>query len=155
MFADRIRGGAGFVFAILGLLLLRGGPGISEIAAAGCKDDANCYAETREEGVIGPEGIFVTSHTASCEGDCVSGQECEPISSQNGNGSTTFQCSCDPDVSPSACSGFATVGADGQVQSFTCAGDCGMQDCRKSTYNIVMDKNCPKGYTLNRKCVCE
>ncbi|HKS16095.1 MAG TPA: hypothetical protein VJU16_02225 [Planctomycetota bacterium] len=155
MFADRIRGGAGFAFALLGLLLLRGGPGISESAAApGCKDDAACYAKTREEGVIGPQGHFVTSHTATCEGDCTPGQVCEPINSQNADGSRTFQCSCDPNSSPAACSGYPTVGANGQVQTFSCAGDCGENTCRKSTYNIVTDQNCPKGYTLNRKCVC-
>jgi hypothetical protein len=156
MFADRIRGGAGFVFAILGLLLLRGVPVISESAAApGCKDDPSCYSETREEGVIGPEGIFVTSHTATCKGDCTPGQECAPINSQNTDGTTTFQCSCDPDSSPASCSGFATIGSNGQVQSFSCSGDCGSKEtCRKATYNIVTDRNCPTGYSLNRKCVC-
>lgn len=156
MGTDRIRGGAGIVLAILGLFLLRGGPGFSEIAAApGCLDDPTCYAETKEEGVIGPEGIFVSSHTATCMGDCIPGQSCEPISSQNPDGSTTFQCSCNPNVSPASCSGFATVGANGQVESFSCVGDCGTLTCRKHTHNVVTDRNCPTGYSLNRKCVCE
>jgi hypothetical protein len=144
------------VFAILGLLLLRTGSGFAESAASpGCKDDPTCYAETREEGVIGPEGYFVTSHTATCQGDCVPGQSCEPISSQNADGSTTFQCSCDPDSSPASCSGFATVDANGQVTSYTCQGDCGTLACRKTTYNVQTDRNCPTGYSVNRKCVCK
>src|SRR5262245_3441821 len=111
MFADRIRGAAGFAFAILALVLWRGGAGISEIAAApGCKDDPSCYSETTEEGVVGPQGYFITSHTATCKGDCIPGQTCEPLSTQNTDGSTTFQCSCDPNQSPASCSGFAKVG---------------------------------------------
>lgn len=157
MVADRIRGGAGFVFALLGLmLLLGGGPGYSESAAApGCRDNPMCYAETKEEGVVGPQGIFVTSHTATCKGDCIPGQECEPITTQNADGSTTFQCSCDPNASPAACSGFPTVGADGQVMSFACLGECGTQRCTKHNYNITTDRNCPMGYSLYRKCICE
>ena len=156
MFADRIRGGAGVAFALLGLLLLRGGPGFAETAAApGCKDDSTCYMETREEGVIGPEGYFVTSHTATCKGDCTPTQKCEPIATQNSDGSSTFQCSCDPNQSPASCSGFATVDSDGKVQSFSCQGDCGTSTCRKQTYNIQTDRNCPTGYSLNRKCVCD
>jgi hypothetical protein len=157
MFADRIRGGAGFAFAVLGLLLLlRGGPGFSEsIAAPGCQDGPQCYAETKEEGIVGPGGMFVTSHTATCKGDCLPGQECEPITSQNTDGSSTFQCSCDPNQSPAACSGFPTVEANGQVRSFSCLGDCGTQTCVKHTYNIKTDRNCPTGYSRNRKCICE
>ena len=156
MFADRIRGGAGIAFAVLALVLWRGGAGISESAAApGCKDNALCYAETTEEGVIGPQGMFVTSHTATCKGDCLPGQACEPISTQNSDGSTSFQCSCDPNLSPASCSGFPKVGADGQVQSFACMGDCGTKGCRKINYNIETDQNCPMGYKLNRKCVCD
>lgn len=156
MSADRVRGGAGIAFAVLALLLWRGAPGISESAAApGCRDEGSCYAESREEGVIGPNGWVITSHTSICQGECVPGQECDPISSQNDDGSTTFQCSCDPNESPADCSGFATVGANGQVQRVACQGDCGSLHCRKVTYNVVTDRNCPTGYSLNRSCVCE
>jgi hypothetical protein len=156
MFADRIRGGAGIVFAILGLLLLRSGPGISEsAAAAGCRDDANCYAETLEEGIIGPEGWFITSHMATCQGGCLDGRQCEPINSQDVGGFTTFQCSCDSNLSPASCSGFPKIGSDGQVESFSCKGDCGTLSCAKHVYNIVTDSNCPTGYSRNWKCICE
>jgi len=157
MFADRIRGGAGFVFAVLALLLLRGGPGFSEgVAAPGCKDDASCYAETREEGVMGPNGIFVTSHTITCQGECLNGGSCAPADApQNSDGSRTYQCSCDPNSGSGSCSGIATVEADGQVRSFSCGGDCGSQICKKQAYNLQTDRNCPQGGSQNRKCICE
>jgi len=159
MSAGRIRGGAGIVFAILGLVLLRGGPGVSVSAAApGCPDSPFCYVEAEEQGTIGPEGRFIASYTATCKGDCnggAEGQECAQISSQNSDGSRTFQCSCDPNVSPAACSGFAKVKENGQVQSLSCMGDCADTQCRPTVYNIVTDRNCPTGYSLNRKCVCE
>ena len=156
MFADRARGGAGLAFAFLGLLLLRGGPGLSEtVAAAGCKDDSSCYMETREEGVVGGDRIIVTSHTATCKGDCSPGLSCEPLATQNSDGSTTFQCSCSTQDAPSSCSGIATVDASGQVQSFSCQGDCVATTCRKQTYNVQIDRNCPTGTSRNRKCICE
>jgi hypothetical protein len=157
MSTDRIRGGAGILFAILGLVLLKGGAGFSESAAApGCPDDPACYAEVTEEGVIGPEGTFVASHTATCRGTCDTGQECEPNSVQNSDGTTTWQCSCDWGSNSPSCSGYATVDGSGTVQDFRCMGTCedgGM--CRKKKFNVVTDRNCPTGYSLNRKCVCE
>ena len=156
MFADRIRGGAGFVFSVLALLLLRGGSGTAEVAAApGCKDDPGCYAETREEGVMGPSGFFITSHTTTCQGDCVPGQECAPIKSENADGTSTIQCSCDPESSPASCSGFATVDSKGQVQNFSCQGDCGSLGCHSVIYNVQTDRNCPTGGSRNRKCTCD
>lgn len=156
MFADRIRGGAGFVFAVLALLLLRGGPGYAEGAAApGCKDDSTCYAEAREEGVMGPSGFFITSHTVTCQGDCVPNQSCEQVGQENPDESSTFQCSCDPEASPANCSGIATVEDNGQARSFSCQGECSTGTCRKESYNVQTDRNCPQGGSRNRRCVCE
>ena len=156
--AGRLRGGAGLVFAVLGLILWRTGPGYTaSAAAAGCRDSEFCYAETEERGTMGPQGMLVSSYTSTCRGDCnggVEGESCSPITSQNPDGSTTIQCSCDPNVSPAACSGFPTT-KDGTVQSFFCVGDCGIAQCRSQNYNVVTDRNCPRGYSLNRKCICE
>jgi hypothetical protein len=159
MITDRIRGGAGIVFAILGLLLLRGGSGFSEsLAATGCLDDPTCYAETKEEGTIGPQGIFVASYTVTCKGDCGGGlgQKCEPNNKENPTGEKTFQCSCDPNSSPASCSGVVTVDKDGNLESFSCMGDCGIQSCKNTAFNKVIDHTtCPAGYSMNQKCVCE
>ena len=157
MSTERVRGGAGILFAILGLFLLKGGAGVSESAAApGCVDHPGCYAEVTEEGNVGPQGTFVTSYTATCKGQCDGGGSCEPNSVQNADGSTSWQCSCESFSNPASCSGIATVGADGQVQNFRCMGTCDEgKNCKKRNYNIVTDENCPTGYSLNRKCVCE
>jgi len=155
-----IRGGAGLLFAALGLTLWLGGSGFlvgSAIAAPGCRDDANCSAERQEEGVVGPEGNRVESVRASCQGDCgdgAGGQECAQMSSPNEDGTRTFQCSCDPDQSPAACSGFATIKPNGDCSSFQCLGDCESLECRISN-TVKTTPTCPTQYTLKSRCVCQ
>jgi len=159
MSASGIRGGAGIAFAILGLLLFHGGPGFSvSSAATGCMDSPFCYIEAEEQGTVGPEGQFVASYTAKCQGNCNGGVEglyCAEISQDNPDGTRSFQCSCDPDLSPPGCSGSPRVNGEGRVQQFLCIGPCGGAQCRPMVYNVVTDGNCPAGYSLNRRCVCE
>ena len=160
MSTGRIRGGAGVAFGLLGIILLLGGPGFAVSAAApGCKDNPTCYVEAEEQGTVGPQGQFIASYTASCRGDCTNGVEgvCEERSQDNPDGTRTFHCACDfvDSPSPSDCSGFPMVNGEGQVQDFICSGDCGVAHCRPMVYNVVTDKNCPTGYSLNRRCICE
>ena len=154
-----IRGAAGILFGILGLLLLRSGPGfaVSAAAAPGCKDGPSCYSECEERGSLGPQGQRIDSLTARCVGDCNSGidGQCSESSIQNPDGSRTFQCVCNPNLSPASCSGFASIKPDGQVKTYICAGDCGAAHCRPATYNIETTDTCPVAYSLRRRCVCE
>lgn len=160
MAASWMRGGAGLLFALLGLTLLGGRSGLlvgSAVAAAGCRDNANCMAQRQEEGVVGPEGNRVESVRASCQGDCgdgAGGQTCAEMSTQNADGSRTFQCSCDPNQSPAECSGFATVKANGDCSSFQCLGDCDELVCRIAN-SIKTSATCPTQYTLRSWCECQ
>ena len=159
MSPSAMRGGAGVLFGILGLLLLRAGPGfaVSASAAPGCKDSPFCYAESEERGSVGPQGHRVDSVTARCVGDCNSGfdGECAARSTPGPGGSQSYFCSCNPLYNPSWCSGIVTVKPDGQVTTWICAGDCGGARCTPQNYCIETSDSCPAAYSLKRRCICE
>lgn len=161
MSTQKIRGAAGIALAVLGLLVGRSGSALAEAAAApGCLDNDACRAVNSVSGFVGPGGPWTTSSTASCEGPCNGIQQCQESSWTNSDGSRTFQCTCDPAASPAACSGFATIAANGECTNFTCMGSCDPPPpppggCKKKPYDIVTGEGCPAPTSGKIKCVCE
>lgn len=164
MSTSRIRGWAGVALAALGLLLVRAGPGfaVSASAAPGCRDSDACRAVYAEQGTVGPAGISTTSRTATCEGNCDGAGLCMDMSTNNGDGTSSFQCSCDR-TTPDGCSGYSRVNnATGECVEFECAGLCPPEtppsgppkSCQREPYDVTTTQDCPKIGTGKVRCKC-